>query len=93
VTNQPTNCKVTTVPTGIPRTKARACNIGLANAHGEYLVIYDAEDRPDRDQLWRAITAFQQSDDRVACIQSRLSFYNPRQNLLTSWEKTKHGLG
>jgi cellulose synthase/poly-beta-1,6-N-acetylglucosamine synthase-like glycosyltransferase len=46
-------------------------------------VIYDAEDRPEPDQLWRAITAFQQSDDRVACVQSRLSFYNQRQNLLT----------
>src|SRR6266498_5607358 len=68
---------------GTPRTKARACNSVLEEAHGEFLVIYDAEDQPDRDQLWKAITAFQQSDDRVACVQSRLSFYNPRQNLLT----------
>jgi glycosyltransferase XagB len=79
----PSHFQVMIVPNRGPRTKARACNIGLDNAHGEYLVIYDAEDQPDRDQLWKALTAFQQSDDSIACVQSRLSFYNPRQNLLT----------
>ncbi|WP_258935530.1 hypothetical protein [Nesterenkonia pannonica] len=37
-----------TVPDGMPRTKPRACNVGLRFARGEFLVIYDAEDTPSR---------------------------------------------
>ena len=43
------------VPDGMPRTKPRACNFGLFFAQGEYLVIYDAEDRPDPDQLKKVV--------------------------------------
>jgi cellulose synthase/poly-beta-1,6-N-acetylglucosamine synthase-like glycosyltransferase len=48
-------------------------------------VIYDAEDHPEPDQLRKAVLAFERADARVACVQSRLNFYNPRQNLLTRW--------
>ena len=41
-----------------PRTKPKALNYALPLARGEYLVIYDAEDRPERDQLRRAFEAF-----------------------------------
>ena len=47
-----------TVPRGQPQTKPKACNVGLFLAKGDYLVIYDAEDRPDPDQLKKAIVAF-----------------------------------
>ena len=77
--------RVTLVPESFPRTKPKACNIGLALSKGEYLVVYDAEDRPEPDQLKKAIVAFRQVDERVICLQSRLNFYNPRQNLLTRW--------
>ena len=43
--------RITIIPPSFPRTKPKACNIGLHHARGEYLVIYDAEDRPDPDQL------------------------------------------
>jgi glycosyltransferase XagB len=46
-------------------------------------VIYDAEDRPEPDQLKKAILGFGQAGPRVICLQSRLNFYNQRQNLLT----------
>ena len=71
------------VPDVGPRTKPKACNWGLHLARGKYLVIYDAEDRPERDQLKKAVTAFAQVSQRVVCLQAKLNFYNPRQNLLS----------
>ena len=66
-----------------PRTKPKACNVALENSGADYLVIYDAEDRPETDQLKKAVTAFQRVPDNVACIQAKLNFYNSEQNLLT----------
>jgi glycosyltransferase XagB len=66
-----------------PKTKPKACNLGLALARGQYLVIYDAEDRPEPDQLKKAVVAFRTTGPEVACIQAKLNYYNPRQNLLT----------
>jgi glycosyltransferase XagB len=76
---------VTEIPPSFPRTKPKACNIGLHLARGEYLVIYDAEDLPEKDQLKKAVLAFEASPAKVACVQSRLNYYNPRQNVLTRW--------
>lgn len=66
-----------------PRTKPRACNEGLARARGEFTVIYDAEDRPDPDQLLKAVAAFRRLPRHVACLQCTLDFYNRHQNWLT----------
>ena len=78
------------VPDTYPKTKPKACNAGLERAKGKYLVIYDAEDRPDKEQLKKAILAFRKSRENksqkppdFACFQAKLNFYNPRQNLLT----------
>jgi glycosyltransferase XagB len=79
----PAHFRTLIIPPGYPRTKPRACNVGLASARGQFLVIYDAEDRPDPNQLKKALLAFSLSDDQVICIQCRLNFYNPRQNILT----------
>lgn len=73
------------VPDGSPRTKPRACDYGLAAARGEFLVIYDAEDRPEPDQLKKAVVAFRRLPERVMCLQAKLNYYNPRQNWLTKW--------
>jgi glycosyltransferase XagB len=81
----PAGFKVTLIPESFPRTKPKACNIGLAEATGKYLVIYDAEDRPEPDQLKKAFVAFNRVGPDVVCLQSRLNFYNSRQNLLTRW--------
>lgn len=81
----PPGFKIVEIPESFPRTKPKACNIGLALAKGEYLVIYDAEDLPEKDQLKKAVMAFEASPDNVACIQSKLNYYNPRQNILTRW--------
>ncbi len=71
------------VPVSYPRTKPKACNVGLHDSEAEYLVIFDAEDRPDPDQLKKAAVAFTRVAPNVACIQAKLNFYNPRQNFLT----------
>ncbi len=71
------------VPDAPPKTKPKACNLGLSLARGEYLVIYDAEDRPAPDQLRKAVLAFRGVPESVVCVQAKLNFYNQRQNLLT----------
>ncbi|MGV8995536.1 MAG: glycosyltransferase family 2 protein [Parvibaculaceae bacterium] len=67
----------------MPLTKPKACNYALNFARGEYLVVYDAEDMPEPNQLRRALTAFGESDDTLACVQARLNFYNQFENWLT----------
>jgi len=71
------------VPHSYPKTKPKACNYGLQLATGEYIVIYDAEDRPDPSQLKMAYLGFQKSALSVGCLQAKLNYYNPHQNLLT----------
>ena len=71
------------VPPGGPQTKPKACNVGLALADGEYLVIYDAEDRPEPGQLREAVARFAESDDEVVCFQARLNYFNATENILT----------
>jgi hypothetical protein len=72
------------VPPGGPRTKPKAANYALAFARGEYLVVYDAEDRPERDQLQKAVATFRASSRRTACLQARLNFYNADHCWLTN---------
>lgn len=71
------------IPDGEPKTKPKACNYGLIRARGDYVVIYDAEDRPDPDQLKKVFLAFQKSSDETVCIQAKLNYFNSEQNLLT----------
>jgi cellulose synthase/poly-beta-1,6-N-acetylglucosamine synthase-like glycosyltransferase len=73
------------LPAGVPRTKPRAMGIGLRYARGTLVTVYDAEDKPDPQQLKKAAWGFQRLDDGVACLQAKLDYYNPRQNLLTRW--------
>lgn len=79
----PPHFEVQRVPAMAPRTKPKACNYALASAIGEYVVIFDAEDIPDRDQLRKAITAFDAGGAKLACLQARLNYFNPRENWLT----------
>jgi len=71
------------VPHSLPKTKPKACNYGLLHAKGEYIVIYDAEDIPDPLQLKKAVVAFSKGGEQTICVQAKLNFYNPHQNLLT----------
>ncbi len=71
------------VPPSQPKTKPKACNYALQFARGQMLTIYDAEDKPEPDQLKRAVAAFRKSPADVACIQARLNYYNADENWLT----------
>ncbi len=79
----PGNIEIVVVPELEPRTKPRALNYALPLARGEYLVIYDAEDRPERDQLRKALAEFRQGPPNLACLQGRLNLYNADENWLT----------
>ena len=72
------------VPPCLPRTKPKACNFALQFARGEYLVIYDAEDRPEPDQLRKAVAQYRISPRKTACLQARLSIHNGKQSMLAA---------
>jgi cellulose synthase/poly-beta-1,6-N-acetylglucosamine synthase-like glycosyltransferase len=71
------------VPPSHPQTKPKACNFALQFARGEFLVIYDAEDRPEADQLRKVVATFRRSPPNTACLQCRLSYFNSYENWLT----------
>ena len=71
------------IPPRQPRTKPKACNVGLRYALGEFCVIYDAEDRPDPDQLRKAVAAFRTLPAWIVCVQAELQYWNPWTNWLT----------
>ena len=51
----PSHIRPVLMPPGQPRTKPRALNIALQQARGEFIVVYDAEDQPEPDQLRKAV--------------------------------------
>lgn len=71
------------VPVAAPRTKPKALNVALPFARGAFTVIYDAEDRPEPDQLRRALEAFRTHGDDLACVQARLCIDNTVDSWLT----------
>ncbi len=79
----PKYMRIIEVPDSEPKTKPKACNYGLSFVEGEYVVIYDAEDRPEADQLKKAYLGFKKLGDKVSCLQAKLNYYNPHQNILT----------
>lgn len=81
--NPPPNFHIVTIPKGTPQTKPRACNVGLFFASGEYLVIFDAEDAPDPDQLKKCVVAFRRGGPRTVCVQAALNYFNADENVLT----------
>jgi cellulose synthase/poly-beta-1,6-N-acetylglucosamine synthase-like glycosyltransferase len=83
---------IVVVPDGIPKSKPRACNYGLALANSEFTVIYDAEDQPDRDQLKKAIHVFRELGPQIGCVQGKLNYFNQRQNLLTRWFTAEYSM-
>ncbi len=75
--------EIVIAPQAGPRTKPKALNAALLFARGKFVAIYDAEDRPEPDQLRLALEAFIQGDERLACVQARLTIDNMRDGWLT----------
>ncbi|MEJ8473371.1 glycosyltransferase family 2 protein [Roseibium algae] len=75
--------EVVIVPEGFPRTKPRALAYGLENAAGEFITVYDAEDRPQPDQLKKAALFFTLGPENLACLQARLAIDNADESFFT----------
>ena len=76
------------VPGGVeidcgPRTKPKALNHALDGALGEFVVVYDAEDRPHPYQLREAHAAFRDGPDDLGCLQAALQIDNGRRSFLS----------
>jgi cellulose synthase/poly-beta-1,6-N-acetylglucosamine synthase-like glycosyltransferase len=81
------NFQIIKVPDIYPRTKPKACNYALNFCKGEFVTIYDAEDRPEAMQLKKVLAVFYNNQNsgfsNLACVQARLNFYNRNENILT----------
>ncbi|WJS84498.1 glycosyltransferase [Paracoccus sp. TOH] len=74
--------RVVTVPDGPIRTKPRALNYALNFCRGAIIGVWDAEDRPEPDQLHKVARGFHFAPADVVCLQGVLDYYNPRSNWL-----------
>ncbi|MES5098233.1 glycosyltransferase family 2 protein [Agrobacterium sp. BA1120] len=72
------------VPPSLPRTKPKALTYALAGARGEFIAVYDAEDRPHPRQLREAYARFRDSPDKLACLQAPLIISNAHVSWITS---------
>jgi glycosyltransferase XagB len=63
---------IVAVPAMQPRTKPKALAFALPFVRGDIVVVYDAEDRPEPDQLRKAAAAFA-ADPALGCLQARLT--------------------
>ncbi len=68
--------EIITAPEVGPRTKPKALNVALPFARGSFTVIFDAEDRPEPNQLRQVFDAFMTGGDQLACVQARLTIDN-----------------
>jgi glycosyltransferase XagB len=81
--NLPGHFRLVVVPDSHPRTKPKALNYALGLSHGEFVVVFDAEDRPEPDQLRDAMAAFRDAPTPLACVQAQLNIYNPHDSWFT----------
>lgn len=68
----PPHVRFTLIASGGPRTKPNALNVGLSEARGRYLTVYDVEDFPHPDQLRAAFHGFQSAPADMVCLQAPL---------------------
>ena len=71
------------VPDSMPRTKPKAINYALPFVRGAHVVVYDAEDVPEPDQLRKAASAFA-ADHTLDCLQAELVVDNAPETALTA---------
>ncbi|WP_244651058.1 glycosyltransferase family 2 protein [Rhizobium sp. CFBP 8762] len=76
--------EIVEVPFSLPRTKPKALSYALAGARGDFITVYDAEDRPHPDQLREAFQHFRTSPVRIACLQAPLVITNARASWISA---------
>jgi glycosyltransferase XagB len=79
----PARYEIVVAPPGLPATKPRALNVALPAARGALVVVYDAEDEPDPDQLRLAAARFA-ADPSVGCLQGALTIENSGDSWLSA---------
>lgn len=87
----PPEYEVIRVPPMEPRTKPKALHYALNGARGDFLVIYDAEDRPHPDQLLEAYAVFAEADEGLACLQAPLVISNAQNSRLSAVFALEYG--
>lgn len=76
--------EIVLAPMPPPRGKPKALNAALPFVRGQFVVVYDAEDRPDPSQLREAAARFAADRGRrLACVQGRLTIDNSEDSWLT----------
>ncbi len=78
----PPHISMVVAPKGEIQTKPRAMNYALNFYKGSIIGVYDAEDAPEYDQVYKAVRHLQRADPRVVCVQARLDFFNQNTNWL-----------
>jgi cellulose synthase/poly-beta-1,6-N-acetylglucosamine synthase-like glycosyltransferase len=63
--------------------KPSALNFGLAQAKGDIVAIFDADNVPANDALSAVVEYFE--DPKVAAVQGRTASINPKENMLTQF--------
>ncbi|KAA9383009.1 glycosyltransferase family 2 protein [Neorhizobium galegae] len=76
--------EIVEVPPATPRTKPKALTYALGAARGEFLAIYDAEDKPHPQQLREAHARFRTSQATTACLQAPLVITNARESWISA---------
>lgn len=74
---------VVKVPFALPQTKPKALNFALSTVQADYVVVYDAEDRPHPLQLKEAYRKFSNGSKNNACLQAPLIISNGSQSVLS----------
>lgn len=75
-TRPPEWMEIIPVPDFGPRTKPKALNYALHACRGEFVALYDAEDKPHPGQLIEAWQTFRRVEPTVACLQAPLVITN-----------------
>lgn len=68
--------QVIIAPTAGPKTKPKALNCALNFTRGTFITVFDAEDRPDPNQLRAALDVFRTHEPDVVCAQASLCIDN-----------------
>ncbi|NKN34955.1 glycosyltransferase [Agrobacterium sp. a22-2] len=76
--------EIVEVPACGPRTKPKALTYALAGVRGDYVAIFDAEDRPHPDQLLEAYQHFSCTPDDIACLQAPLIIANAKASCISA---------
>ncbi|WP_244483765.1 glycosyltransferase family 2 protein [Rhizobium sp. Root482] len=76
--------EIVLVPVHLPRTKPKALSYALPGVRGQFVTVYDAEDRPHPGQLREAHAAFLAAPANVICLQAPLIITNARRSWLSA---------